>query len=264
MSNRRGKTTAILQARMTSSRLPGKVLKPIEREPMLIRPLERIGRAATLDQIVVATSFDPSDDALVEVLTQHQIDFVRGPLSDVLARYMRVADQYLPDVIVRLTGDCPLTCPEVIDAVVQHFHESDADYASNTLDPTYPDGLDVEVVTTAALRAVSAATDDPHEREHVTLGVYRRDSHFRLSNYSDPTGLNHSDLRWTVDDAEDFEFVSHVYQSLLPRNSHFGYREILRCLEENPALNRTRRHGARNAALDGLDTGAMDHRGRSH
>ena len=255
---------AVVQARMTSSRLPGKVLKPIEGQPMLIRQLERISRAATLDQIVVATSVDPSDDELVEVLTHHQIDFVRGPLLDVLARYMCVADQYVPDVIVRLTGDCPLTCPEVIDAVVQHFHDSGVDYASNTLNPTYPDGLDVEVVTTAALGAVSAATDDSHEREHVTLGVYRQASLFRLSNFSDPTGLDHSDLRWTVDDAEDFDFVSEIFRSLFPRNSHFGYREILRCLEESPALNRTRRHGARNSALDGLDTGAMDHRGRSH
>lgn len=261
MRNRRGVTTAVLQARMTSTRLPGKVLRPIEGKAMLLRQIERIQRATTLDHIVVATSEDPSDDELAQLVTEQGIDVVRGSLSDVLDRFVKVADTHNPDVIVRLTGDCPLACPEVIDDVVTAFHASTADYLSNTLDPTYPDGLDVEVITADALRTVDNSSRDKDEREHVTLGVYRRDKEFNVQNFVDPAGKDHSDLRWTVDNQADFDFVSHIYGTLLPANPHFGYQEILRFLEEKPDLSRTSSHAARNAALDGIDTGAMRHAG---
>jgi len=163
-------------------------------------------------------------------------------------------------VVVRLTADCPLISPTVIDQVVDAFHDSDADYLSNTMEPTYPDGLDVEVVAAGALRAIDNTTTDQDEREHVTLGVYRRTDTFTIENFRDPSGADHSDLRWTVDNAGDFTFVEAVYHSLYERDPTFNYWDVLTFLEQNPQLNRSAADSARNAALDGLDTGAMQHR----
>ena len=256
MTGRRGFTLAILQARSTSSRLPGKVLLPLAGEPMVLRQLERIGRASSVDGIVVATSDDPSDDRLAVTLADAGYDYVRGPLDDVLGRFIVALDECQPDVVVRLTADCPLISPSVIDAVVYRFHSSSADYVSNTMQPTYPDGLDVEITTASVLREVAASTD-AHEREHVTLGIYRQPEQFVIENFADPTGRDNSNLRWTVDNADDFTFVSEIYRQLFPQD--FDYEDILALLSTNPQLNRTEADAPRNGALDGLETGAMRH-----
>ena len=255
----RGHTIGIVQARTSSTRLPGKVLMPLVGEPMILRQLERMSRAQTLDLIVVATSDDPSDDALALAVADAGYDLVRGSLDDVLGRFIHVIDEYQPDVVVRMTADCPLISPAVIDYVVEAFCTSDADYASNTMVPTYPDGLDVEVVTEAALRQVATESSDIHEREHVTLGLYRRPDRFSILNVSDPTGADHSDLRWTVDSADDLTFVEQVYAHLLPTNPAFEYADVLAFLATHPELARTASDAPRNAALDGLDTGVMQH-----
>ena len=226
---------------------------------MILRQLERMHRAQTLDLIVVATSDDPSDDDLAEIIIDAGYDVVRGPLDDVLARFIRVIDEYQPDVVVRMTADCPLISPGVIDDVVRAFDLSDADYVSNTMVPTYPDGLDVEVVSARVLREVARASTDPDEREHVTLGVYRRADQFVVTNVTDPIGDDHSNLRWTVDSADDFAFVSQVYEGLLAVNPTFEYSDVLEFLGRNPKLMRTNADAPRNAALDGLDTGVMRH-----
>ena len=257
MTGRRGLTWAIVQARSTSTRLPGKVLRPLAGEPMVLRQLERIGRATTLGGIVVATSDDPSDDDLAIMLADFGYDGVRGPLNDVLGRFVVALDEYQPDVVVRLTADCPLISPAVIDLVVERFHAGSADYVSNTMEPTYPDGMDVEITTASALREVAAISADAHEREHVTLGIYRRTDRFTIENFADPTGRDNSHLRWTVDSPDDFEFVTEVYQHLLC--AEFEYEDVLALLESRPELTRTKADAPRNAALDGLDTGAMHH-----
>ncbi|HEY7825017.1 MAG TPA: glycosyltransferase family protein [Acidimicrobiia bacterium] len=259
MIKRRGRTLAIVQARTSSSRLPGKVLKPLEGEPMILRQLERISRAGSLDQIVVATSDHPSDDELAQFLQAQGFDVVRGPLDDVLHRFALALDTHPADVVVRLTADCPLISPAVIDQLVEAFHAGNADYLSNTMEPTYPDGLDVEVVTADALRYVDEQTADKHEREHVTLGVYRRPDQFVITNFRDPSGADHSDLRWTVDTPEDFAFVEAVYRDSYPHTPDFEYADVLSWVDANPELVRTSADSARNAALDGLDTGAMQH-----
>ena len=260
MTGRRGTTLAIVQARTSSSRLPGKVLKPLEGEPMILRQLERVARASSLDQIVVATSDHETDDPLAQLLQSHDIDVVNGPLDDVLHRFVLSLDTHPADVVVRLTADCPLISPAVIDQVVEAFHAGSADYLSNTMEPTYPDGLDVEVVTANALRYVDEHTEDEHEREHVTLGVYRRTDGFIIDNFRDPSGADHSDLRWTVDTAEDYAFVEAVYRDLYPRDPAFEYSDVLNFVNANPHLRRSAADSARNAALDGIDTGAMQHR----
>lgn len=254
---RRGRTVGVLQARMSSSRLPGKVLKPLFGHPMIIQQLERIQRATTLSDVIVATSIDSTDDVLVDALVGRGYEVVRGPLDDVLARFLGVIDRAQPDNVVRMTADCPLICPSVIDLVVRSFHESDADYASNTLTPTYPDGLDVEIFSAAAMRELAKLDLDHHEREHVTLGIYRRPERFALRNVADPTGADRSDLRWTVDTIEDFDFVQALYAHIFVANREFDYLDILEIIEQHPDLTRTIADAPRNAALDGIDTGAM-------
>lgn len=255
MTGQRGPTLAIVQARTSSSRLPGKVLRPLAGEPMVLRQLQRISRAERLEGIVVATSDDPSDDELAVLLADSGYDYIRGSLEDVLARYLQAVDDYQPDAVVRLTADCPLISAQVIDHVVERFHASNADYVSNTMRPTYPDGLDVEVVSAAALQAVGRESVDPPEREHVTLGIYRQPERFVIENVVDPSGRDHSDLRWTVDTAEDFAFASQVFEYLHPQE--FEYEDVLALVAEHPELKRTQHAAPRNAALDGLDTGAM-------
>ena len=249
-------TLAIVQARMSSTRFPGKVLADLQGEPMIIRQVERIRRATTLDQVVVATTTDPTDDELVVILERAEIPCVRGDLDDVLGRFIQVLDHYKPDVVVRLTADCPLTSPSVIDQVVTAFHESHADYLSNTMTPTFPDGLDVEVVKAEVLWKVNAVTQDKSEREHVTLGVYRREDQFEIRNFAQEPNL--STLRWTVDTPEDFAFVSDVYNELFPINPEFEMNDVLQYLERHPERSRTDQDAMRNAALQGLNTGAMN------
>ena len=249
------RTVGIVQARMTSSRFPGKVMATLAGAPMISRQWERMQRASGMADIALATSDHASDDVLVEWAQASGVPVVRGPLDDVLGRYLMAADATRADVVVRLTADCPLTCPEIIDLVISRFHESGADYCSNTLVPTFPDGVDVEVVDVDVLREVARTSSDPHEREHVTLGVYRRETQFHLVNVGDE--IDRSALRWTVDTEEDLEFVRTVYARLGPAGEPFGYEDILALLARDPALAR---RGRRNAALDGLDTGAMEHR----
>ena len=241
---------------MTSTRLPGKVLSPLLGEPMVARQLERIKRAQRLDDIVLATSTDPSDDPLAAWADVNDIKVFRGAQTDVLMRFIKVIDHFQPDVVVRLTADCPLTSPAVIDAVIERFQASDVDYCSNTLTPTFPDGLDVEVVKADVLREDAADSPDPHEREHVTLGVYRHPERFRLANFEGSE--NHSDLRWTVDTPEDMAFVAAVYEALYAGAPAFEMRDVLELLAKTPGLSRTSEHAMRNAALTGLDTGAMN------
>ena len=249
-------TIAILQARMTSTRFPGKVLAPLAGSPLILRQLERLQRARTLDAIVVATSTDSSDDELVTVLEAAGYPVVRGDLNDVLARFIKVVDEFQPDVVVRLTADCPLASPAVIDKVVTAFHASGADYVSNTMSPTYPDGLDVEVVRAEVLREVARVATDPPEREHVTLGVYRRADRYRIENVAND--VDYSALRWTVDTPEDYAFVSAVYDALYPTRPDFEFADVLALLHNNPEISRTDDAAPRNAALSGLDTGVME------
>ena len=218
--------TAILQARMSSSRLPGKVLRPLLGQPMILRQVERLRRCRELDRIVVATSRDPSDDILAETLVQAGLETVRGPLDDVLGRFLLAADQLeLRGDIVRLTADCPLADPGVIDACVALRREGGFDYASNGQVRTYPRGLDVEVFTAGALRRAGAEATSPYDREHVTPWIYGPGTPFRLGALVRSPDL--SVFRWTVDLPADFDFVERVYAALYPANPAFSSDDVL-------------------------------------
>ncbi|RME63689.1 MAG: spore coat protein [Alphaproteobacteria bacterium] len=237
----------ILQARMSSRRLPGKVLQPILGAPMLLRQIERIRRARRLDGLVVATSTAPEDDALAQLCDAHGVACHRGPLDDVLTRVWQAAAPYRPAHVVRLTGDCPLADPALIDAVIARHLDSGADYTSNCLPPTYPDGLDVEVVRIAALEAAWREAASPAEREHVTLFIHRRPQRFRCENLAAARDLSH--LRWTVDEPDDLELVRRIYQALYPAKPDFGSDDILAWLDANPAWAR---HNMRHPRNEGL------------
>lgn len=245
----------VLQARMSSRRLPGKVLEPIEGAAMIMRQIERLQSSRLIDELVVATSRQSSDDELARILAGNDVQIYRGELTDVLGRFIGAISGSEPQGIVRLTADCPLISAVVIDKVITEFLQNDVDYASNTLIPTFPDGLDVEVVRPSVLRWVHENSTDSDEREHVTLGVYRRPDRFQLLNVTD--SRDNSELRWTVDEPADLEFVRWVYSELYESNPQFEYEDILSLLEGNPVRSRTSDHAARNAALDGLEIGAM-------
>jgi len=238
---------AILQARLSSTRLPGKVLAALLDEPMIMRQVERLRHSALIDRLVVATSSHPSDDALADLLHSRGVEVRRGSLDDVVGRFGAIVDEFSPDVVVRLTGDCPLADPEVIDRVIQSHIDSGRDYSSNTLSPTYPDGLDVEAIDIAAWRRLVATDLTAREREHVTLGLYGRPEEFTLHSVTQDE--DHSALRWTVDVADDLEFVRAVYKRLYYENPGFGQADVLALLREHPELNRTESDLARNAGL---------------
>ncbi|OQA34672.1 MAG: 3-deoxy-manno-octulosonate cytidylyltransferase [Betaproteobacteria bacterium ADurb.Bin341] len=235
---------AILQARSSSSRLPGKVLRPILGVPMLLRQIERIQRSRMLHSLVVATSSDASDDALAATCAQNGIACFRGSLDDVLDRFYQAAQSQKATDVVRLTGDCPLADPEVIDKVIQEYLEANVDYAANALEPSYPDGLDVEAFRFAVLERAWRDAHMVSEREHVTPYIYKHPEQFKLLKVCNAENLSH--LRWTVDNPEDFEFVSRIYEALYPGKADFTTADILAYLRQHPGLGAVNAHLERN------------------
>ena len=225
---------AILQARVSSSRLPGKVLKPILGKPMLLLQVERVNRARRIERLVVATSTDRSDDAVETLCRSNGIACSRGSLADVLDRYYQAAKPLGAEHIVRLTGDCPLADPAVIDAVIAFHIEGGYDYTSNTLEPTWPDGLDVEVVRFSCLEAAWKEATLPSQREHVLPFIHQQPARFRLGSYRSAQDL--SQYRWTVDEPEDFELVKAIYEELYPTNPAFTTQDALDLLKRRPGL----------------------------
>lgn len=216
----------VLQARTSSSRLPGKVLKPLLGRPMILRQIERLKRAGSLDRLVVATSKEASDDGLAALLEGEGVPVFRGPLNDVLARFVGAARAFGPaDHVVRLTADCPLADPQVLDACVRLHLEGGYDYTANDHPSTWPRGLDVEVCTAGALAAADRDAVDQAEREHVTLHLYRHPERYGLGCLKHDPDL--SRLRWTVDTPADFAFVERVYARLYPSNPAFGTDDVL-------------------------------------
>ena len=227
---------AILQARVSSTRLPGKVLEPILGKPMILRQIERLRASNEIDKIVVATSSEVSDDALVNALNSAGVDYFRGNLNDVLSRFAACLSDYPAHNVIRLTADCPLADPEVIDSVIRHHRNSGAEYTSNTLKRTYPRGLDVECFTEDAFLKLQEFDLNSQEREHVTMGFYQRPDIFELENVADD--IDRSELRWTVDYPEDLDFVRKIYGQLLSDSFLFTSSDIRELISRNPELNR--------------------------
>jgi spore coat polysaccharide biosynthesis protein SpsF len=223
---------AILQARMSSTRLPGKVMRPLLGQPMIARQVERLRRAERLTGITVATSTDAGDVVIVDWCTENGVACFRGPLDDVRARFLgALAAAGNPETFVRLTADCPLADPAVIDQCVASHAAGICDYTYNTRDWTFPKGLDVEVCQTAALHRAAAESSDPYDREHVTPYIYSNPDRFRINAVTRDPPLRY---RWTVDTPEDFAFVTAVYEALYPANPAFTSDNILAWQADHP------------------------------
>lgn len=233
----------IIQARMGSTRLPGKVLKQIGDRPMLWHVCERASHASLIDDLFIATSTASVDDAIETFCEEHSINCYRGDEEDVLARFYETASEADADIVVRLTGDCPFLSPPVVDRVIQKYRNSSADYVTNTIKYTQPDGLDVEVFDFQALETAHELATKPAEREHVTPYI-RNSPTFKQENVENVIDLSKYGfisegkiLRWTVDYPADLEFIRLVYDHLTT-NGHwlFDQHSILELLEREPSL----------------------------
>jgi len=241
-------TLAILQARMSSSRLPGKVLEKILGEPMLARQVERLLRAETLGDLIVATSENKEDDAIGALCREIGVRCFRGSLDDVLDRFYQCALKDNPDHVVRLTGDCPLADPDIIDQVVRFHLDGDYDYTSNVLPPTWPDGMDVEVMRFECLADAHGEAALPAEREHVTPFIYNHPERYRIGNFTRENDL--SEHRMTVDEPEDLEKVRRIYGLLYSQNPEFSLEDVMSLMETDPALMNLNSHIGRNEGFD--------------
>lgn len=226
------KVVAIVQARMGSTRLPNKVMKPVVGRPMIELLLARLARCREIDQILVATSVDERNLPLVEHVRSLGYACEQGSETDVLDRYIQAARSHQADVIVRITGDCPLVAPDLVDECIRRFRSADVDYFSNVVPSTYPDGLDIEVVTLAALERAADESDKPYEHEHVTPYV-RESGKFRTAAMQNDTDL--STLRWTVDEPADLEVITKVFEHFAPE-INFGWRKVLDLHNSQPQL----------------------------
>jgi spore coat polysaccharide biosynthesis protein SpsF len=226
------RTVAVVQARLGSTRLPGKVLLPLAGQPLLARVMRRAARAGSVDDVVVATTTLPSDDRIVELADREGWPVVRGSETDLLERYVQAARKHRADRVVRITSDCPLIDPGLIDDVAMALEREAGDYASNTLEPrTYPRGLDVEVMSRDALEVAARKDHDPASREHATPFIRRDSSRFRLVRVAGDR--DESAHRWTVDTPQDYDLVRRLYEAL--GRDDFTWLEALEVVNANPA-----------------------------
>ena len=235
----------IIQARMTSTRLPGKVLEDVGGRPVLAHVVERVSRVSSLAPCVIATTANQTDDPVADLAERLGIACFRGSENNVLSRYVGAAEMVDADAILRITADCPLIDPETIGRVVQAFADTGADYVANTLVRTYPIGMDAEVFSRDTLAQAAAQARAPEELEHVTLHIYRNPERFDLRNVAAPNELARPDLRLTVDTPEDLKLIRAVFEGLEPAIPTFGLADVIAFLNTRPdlaALNKDVRH----------------------
>lgn len=260
------RTIAIIQARMGSSRLPGKVLLDISGQPMLVRVVERTRRADLLDGFLIATTTDVSDDPIEVCCRQHGYPVFRGSVFDILDRFHQAALQERAEVVVRITADCPAIDPQIINRTVAAFRDFGADFAANRLVPpwrrTFPIGLDTEVCSFSSLEKAWREANQPFQREHVMPFFYEGipPEAFDLTRDSlviSPRGfrtllVNHvpdyGSLRWTVDTPQDLEFIRQVFNRL--EKDDFSWRDLLRLVEQEPDLQKVNENVTRKTAFD--------------
>jgi spore coat polysaccharide biosynthesis protein SpsF len=233
------KVVAIIQARMGSTRLPGKVMMDIAGRPMLWHVINRIGHSQSVDEAVVATSTMEEDKVIASLAEEYGVGAFFGSDLDVLDRYYRCATKFHAETIVRITADDPFKDPAVVDLIVQTYldRREELDYVSNTIKPTYPEGLDVEAFSYQALSSAWKEANDAFDREHVTAYLWRNPKRFKLLNVENRLG-DMSQLRWTVDTPEDMAFARAVYGRLFHKKKVFLMEDILNLLKESPEIGR--------------------------
>lgn len=236
------KTIAIVQARIGSMRLPNKVMRLINGIPMIELLLCRLSNAKRINQIILATSDAPGNQPLVDHVLKLGYEVFQGSENDVLDRYYQAAKLHRPDTVVRITGDCPLIDPELVDSIISAYESQNVDYLSNILPPTYPDGLDTEVFSFRALERAAKEAIMPAEREHVTPFI-RKSGHFKTANFSHSKDL--SKERWTVDEAADFQVIASVFNHFHPRTD-FSWLEVMALRQAQPDIFQANKHIIRN------------------
>lgn len=235
MDNTKGKFVAIIQARIGSTRLPGKALLDIAGRPMLLHVIERMQRSEEIDKIVVATTHNERDDEIEDFCKKHEVSFYRGSENDVLDRYYQCAKEYAADIVVRVTSDCPLIDPRVVDMVINEYKKGESDYSSNIVERTYPRGMDVEVFSFKALAKAHREAHEDYQREHVTPFIHENPEKFILTNVLGDEDF--SRYRITVDTPEDMEMVSRLYIKVFDDiGSSYGYMDLVNALAADSEL----------------------------
>lgn len=233
------KIVTIIQARMSSTRLPGKVLLPVLGKPLLIRMIERVQSAKFIGQLVIATSTNGDDDEIEKLCSENNLTCFRGHLTDLLDRHYQAGKKYSADAVVKIPSDCPLIDPKVIDKVLKYYidNSNEYDFVSNLHPSTYPDGNDVEIFSLCALERAWKEADKQLEREHTTPYFWENPDKFKIGNVVWETGLDYSTThRWTIDFEEDYQFIKKVYEELFPNNPTFGLNDIVNLLNEKPEV----------------------------
>jgi spore coat polysaccharide biosynthesis protein SpsF len=239
---------SIIQARMGSTRLPGKIMKDLGGATVLACVVRRVRRVRLLGEVIVATTKEPADDVVLQESRRLSVQVFRGDETDVLDRYYRAAQWAKAEAIVRITSDCPFLEPEIIDKVVLGFLDRQPDYASNTLERTYPRGLDTEVITQETLACAWEEAQQTYQRSHVTPYIYENPSRFRILSVTGDT--DYSSHRWTIDTPEDLTFIRAVYERL-GNHECFTWRDVLSLLAREPALMDLNRQVIQKALREG-------------
>ena len=234
--------TAIIQARMGSTRLPGKILKKVEGKPLLAIQLERLQASKELDQIVIATTNEKQDDVIAQFCEVQGINYYRGSEQDVLKRYYEAAKTFGGEIIVRLTSDCPIIDPQIVDEVIVFYKKNRLiyDYVSNTVERTYPRGLDTEVFSFKAMEKAYFEASLESEREHVTLYLHTNPDVFSIGSWKGKE--DYSEHRWTVDTPEDFELIKLILEKLYLHNPLFSLEDTIAVMLQNPTWKKINEH----------------------
>ncbi|MBW7474982.1 glycosyltransferase family protein [Paenibacillus oenotherae] len=228
------RNVAIIQARMGSSRLPGKVLLPLADKTVLAHVINRVSSVPQIDEVVIATTINSIDDPIVEEATRLGASVYRGSEGHVLSRYYEAAIRSKADTVVRITSDCPVIDPAITDAVITFYNEQAVDYASNTIERTFPRGLDTEVFSMESLERAYHEANTESQFEHVTPYLYQHPELFKLAFFTGKE--DHSEHRWTLDTAEDYQLLTEIYNRLYSSNQMFHWKEVLELMHENPDL----------------------------
>lgn len=222
------RVVVICQCREGSSRLPGKALKKVQGKSLIEHLIHRVRRSRLADSLVIAIPQKEKGGAIQKLCEKLNCPCFLGADDDVFSRYLEAAKAFSAEIVVRITGDCPLICPELIDEMLAaFFKESDCDYFSNVIERSFPKGLDIEIVPLATLEKLKDKTLSAFDKEHVTYYIYQHPKEFKLKNYALPKSESQPELRVCVDTQEDFDFVEQLFQALSKQNPNFSYREIL-------------------------------------
>lgn len=231
----KARVVATIEARMTSTRLPGKVMMPALGKPMLAHLTSRLKAVPSIDEIVLATTTNVTDDVLVDFAKNDGIKVFRGSEEDVLARVIAAGESQGAQVLVEITGDCPLIDPELVEQTIRMYFNHNVDYASNSIIPSFPDGMETQVISMSALKDAARRTNDPLDREHVSLFLWKRPQEYSIVHLVAPPSLHWPGLGLTLDEPGDYLLLTKIIEALAPANPLFSCLDVVKLLKTNPS-----------------------------